>query len=69
MLPAEAAVAADIDYASLADRYEMSGGYIKNAALRAAFLAADEGVGISMRHLTRAARSEYQAMGKVISHM
>ncbi len=69
MLPTEAAVAADIDYESLADRYEMSGGYIKNAALRAAFLAADEGVPISMRHLTRAARSEYQAMGKVVSHI
>ena len=69
MLPAEAAVAADIDFASLADRYLMSGGYIKNAALRAAFLAADEGVPISNRHLTRAARAEYQAMGKVISHI
>jgi len=69
MLPAEAAVAGDLDFDNLADKYEMSGGYIKNAALRAAFLAADEGVPISMRHLTRAARSEYQAMGKVISHM
>jgi hypothetical protein len=69
MLPAEAAIATDIDFDTLADKYEMTGGYIKNAALRAAFLAADEGVPISMRHLTRAARSEYQAMGKVISHM
>jgi SpoVK/Ycf46/Vps4 family AAA+-type ATPase len=69
MLPAEAAIATDIDFDTLADKYEMSGGYIKNAALRAAFLAADEGVPIGMRHLTRAARSEYQAMGKVISHM
>jgi MoxR-like ATPase len=69
MLPAEAAVATDIDFDTLADKYEMTGGYIKNAALRAAFLAADEGVPIAMRHLTRAARSEYQAMGKVISHM
>ena len=69
MLPAAASVGADIDYATLADKYEMSGGYIKNAALRAAFLAADEGAPISMRHLTRAARSEYQAMGKIIAHM
>jgi hypothetical protein len=43
----------------------MTGGYIKNAALRAAFLAADEGTAIAMRHLVRAARAEYQAMGKV----
>jgi SpoVK/Ycf46/Vps4 family AAA+-type ATPase len=43
--------------------------YIKNAALRAAFLAADEGTAIAMRHLMRAARAEYQAMGKVISQL
>ena len=66
LLPAAAAVAADIDFALLADRFEMTGGYIKNAALRAAFLAADEGAAIAMRHLVRAARSEYQAMGKVV---
>ena len=32
-------------------------------------LAADEGTSIAMRHLMRAARSEYQAMGKVISQL
>jgi hypothetical protein len=37
--------------------------------LRAAFLAADEGTAIAMRHLMRAARAEYQAMGKVISQL
>ena len=45
----------------------MTGGYIKNAALRAAFLAADEDGPIAMRHLERAARAEYQAMGKVVA--
>ena len=45
----------------------MTGGYIKNAFVRAAFLAVEEGAPISMRHLARAARSEYQAMGKVIA--
>jgi len=69
LLPKEAAVSSDIDYATLADRFEMTGGYIKNAALRAAFLAADEATAISMRHLLRAARAEYQAMGKVISQL
>ncbi|MBK7077367.1 MAG: ATP-binding protein [Myxococcales bacterium] len=67
LLPAEAALGADIDYATLADRFEMTGGYIKNAALRAAFLAADEDGPIAMRHLERAARAEYQAMGKVVA--
>ncbi len=69
LLPKEAAVSSDIDFSTLADRFEMTGGYIKNAALRAAFLAADEATAIAMRHLLRAARSEYQAMGKVISQL
>jgi SpoVK/Ycf46/Vps4 family AAA+-type ATPase len=66
-LPAAAAVAGDIDVDALAQRYAMSGGYIKNAVLRAAFLAADEGSAITMGHLTRAAGLEYAAMGKVLS--
>jgi len=43
----------------------MSGGYIKNAALRAAFLSAEEGGMITNEQLLRAARSEYEAMGKI----
>ncbi len=43
----------------------MSGGYIRNAALRAAFLAAADGQRIGMGHLLRAATAEYASMGKV----
>jgi len=68
LLPREAAVEPDIDFSRLADRYEMSGGYIRNAVLRAAFLAADEGDTIGERHLLRAANLEYTAMGKVMAH-
>ncbi|MCW5804403.1 MAG: ATP-binding protein, partial [Deltaproteobacteria bacterium] len=68
MLPAEAAVAFDIDFRALAERFEMTGGYIRNAVLRAAYLAAGEGVSIRMHHLARAAAQEYQAMGKIIHH-
>jgi len=63
------AVETDIDFAALARGFEMTGGYIRNATLRAAFLAAHDGEAISMRHLQRAARAEYQAMGKVIAHL
>jgi AAA+ superfamily predicted ATPase len=66
LIPKEAAVDASIDYLSLAERFEMSGGYIKNAVLRAAFLAADENRAISMQHLMRAGLLEYAAMGKVM---
>jgi SpoVK/Ycf46/Vps4 family AAA+-type ATPase len=66
MVPTEAAVEANVDYRMLADRFEMSGGYIRNAVVRAAFLAAEEGNTIGMRHLIRAANLEYAAMGKVM---
>jgi SpoVK/Ycf46/Vps4 family AAA+-type ATPase len=65
MMPNRAERAADLDFDGLAGGFAMSGGYIKNAALRAAFLAADDGQQITNGHLWRAARAEYEAMGKV----
>ena len=38
---------------------------VRNAALRAAFMAADEDGAITYAHLERAARLKYEAMGKV----
>jgi SpoVK/Ycf46/Vps4 family AAA+-type ATPase len=64
-LPSAAILEGKIDYRLLADRFEMAGGHIRNAVLRAAFLAADEGRGIGHRHLQRAAELEYQSMGKI----
>lgn len=46
-----------IDYAKLA-RLSMSGGNIRNIALNAAFLAADEGTPVRMKHLLQAAHGE-----------
>ncbi|MBX3162517.1 MAG: AAA family ATPase [Deltaproteobacteria bacterium] len=66
LVPTTAALAGDTDFDTLADRYAMSGGYIGNAALRAAFLAASESKVIGMTHLIRAASLEYAAMGKVM---
>jgi len=70
MIPDEAARAPDLDehlFERLAEKYAMSGGYIRNAALRAAFLAAEDGGAITARHLQRAAALEYAAMGKVMN--
>ena len=64
-LPVAAPLANNVDFAALARRYAMSGGYIRNAALRAAFLAADEDSEITAAHLERAARVEYEGMGKI----
>ena len=57
-LPAQAPVAEDIDWTFLAEKFELSGGYIKNIVLSAAFLAALEGEPIGMSHLLRAAVGE-----------
>lgn len=66
MLPKRAERAGNLDFARLASEFEMSGGYIKNAVLRAAFLSADEGTPITNAHLFRGARAEYEAMGKLV---
>jgi hypothetical protein len=65
MLPDAAPVAAELPFATLGRKYVMSGGYIRNAVLRAAFLAADEDEPITGEHLTLAAQLEYEAMGKL----
>ena len=65
MLPKEAPVAGEIDAGRLAREFEMSGGYIKNATIRAAYLAAEAGSPITMAHLAKSARAEYEAMGKI----
>jgi SpoVK/Ycf46/Vps4 family AAA+-type ATPase len=65
MIPSRAPLADDIDFDNLAKRFEMTGGYIKNAAVRAAYLASHERSRIGMNHLVRAARAEYEAMGKI----
>jgi len=65
MIPARATVEGTLDFERLARDFSMTGGYIKNAAIRAAYLAADEGTPISMTHFRRAARTEYEAAGKL----
>ena len=67
LLPAAAPVDGDLELESLAQKYVMSGGYIKNAVLRAAFLAADQGRAITGGLLTRAAQLEIEAMGRVVA--
>jgi ATP-dependent 26S proteasome regulatory subunit len=65
MLPASADVATDLDFRALARDYELAGGNIRNAVLRAAFLAASEERTIDMELLERAVRLEYRDAGKL----
>ena len=48
-------------------RLNIAGGNIRNIALNAAFLAADAGEEVRMKHLLRAARSEYAKMEKPLT--
>lgn len=66
MLPSDAPVERTIDLHALARRYELGGGAIKNATLRAAYLAAGDDRAIAQAHLERAARIECEAMGKLV---
>jgi hypothetical protein len=65
LIPEQAEVSGDLDFAGLARSFSMTGGYIKNAVVRAAYLAADESSPITQVHLARAARYEYEGMGKI----
>ena len=56
----------DLDLDFMARRFEFSGGNIRNIALATAFLAAEEGDCVKMKHLIRATWQEYQKMGKVV---
>lgn len=64
--PTQAPRDADLDLELLARKLEVSGGHIRNIAVAAAFLAAEEDTPIAMRHLIHAARRELQKMGKVV---
>jgi hypothetical protein len=55
-----------LDYSKLA-RLSVAGGNIRNIALNAAFLAADEGKAVGMDHLLAAAHSEYAKLEKSLS--
>ena len=65
MIPDRAELANDIDAQRLAREFVMAGGYIRNAALRGAFMAAEQAMPISHEHLLQAARREYESMGKL----
>ena len=64
-LPADVPRAADIDFGELADRFQLSGGNIRNCLLRAAFLAAREGAPLDQGRLLRTVESEYREMGHI----
>jgi SpoVK/Ycf46/Vps4 family AAA+-type ATPase len=65
IFPAETPRSKDIEFDFLAGKFEISGGHIKNIALNAAFLAAENSGIVNMKHIIRAIKREYQKMGRM----
>lgn len=66
MFPSETTVADDVIFGEFGRAYEMAGGNIKEAALRAAFTAVERGVSIDKAILKQAANRVYQEMGRLV---
>jgi SpoVK/Ycf46/Vps4 family AAA+-type ATPase len=64
VFPEEAPVASDVDFELLARAVRLAGGNIKSIGLAAAFYAASDGRVIRQQHLVRAARREFQKLGR-----
>jgi SpoVK/Ycf46/Vps4 family AAA+-type ATPase len=62
--PEAAPLGSDVDFDFLANRFNLTGGHIKNIVVNAAFLAADASDRIRMEHLLRAAKREYDKIGR-----
>lgn len=56
----------DIDFNTLAERFELAGGNIRNAIVSAAYNAASEDDIINMAHLVSGAQRELQKMGRFL---
>ncbi|MFI2508907.1 AAA family ATPase [Streptomyces sp. NPDC018972] len=65
LFPPRAPLDPDIDFVELAEELPVAGGSIKNIVLNAACLASADGGAISRHHVLRAARREFEKIGKL----
>jgi SpoVK/Ycf46/Vps4 family AAA+-type ATPase len=68
LMPSRAPVG-KIDYARLGKTFDLSGGHIKNAILRAAYIAAQRDQALDYDLLAEAAEKECAAAGKLFQHV
>ncbi len=66
-LPPKLPIQGELALDKLARKYQIAGGYIRNACLRAAFLAAQDEGPLSQDHLERAVALEFAELGKLSS--
>ncbi len=67
IFPKQAPVEENLDYRFLSKKFKISGGNIKNIAVTAAFLAAENSGKIRMDDIIRATKREFQKIGKICS--
>lgn len=65
--PKQMPLGADVDLPLLARQFKLAGGNIRNIALAAAFLAAEDGQCVGMKQLLQATKREFQKMGRLVS--
>jgi SpoVK/Ycf46/Vps4 family AAA+-type ATPase len=65
MFPPHTPLAAELDWDFLAGKLKLTGGNIKNIALNAAFLAANNSGHVSMKQIIRAIKREFQKTGRL----
>lgn len=65
LIPKLCPVGDDVEWDALGKRFELSGGHIKNAVLRAAYQAAAASTPLDMKNLAYAARQECKNAGRV----
>ena len=64
IFPTAAPLGNDVELGFLARQFNISGGIIKNVAIKAAFFAAEESCKINMKHIIMAVRREFDKMGR-----
>jgi hypothetical protein len=64
IFPQEAPIHGDVDFPALARCVRLASGNIRSIARASAFYAAADGGVISMEHLLKASRREYQKLGR-----
>jgi Winged helix domain, variant/ATPase family associated with various cellular activities (AAA) len=62
--PLAAPLGSDLDLDAIADKFELSGGNIRNAAIAAAYLAAADDTAIGRRHVVGAVARELEKQGR-----
>ena len=67
IFPPKTPLSSDINFHFLAQQFKFTGGNIRNIALAAAFMAAEESQTITMQHLIVAVNREFQKVGKLPS--